>query len=88
MCRVRYHQLSDPLKSTARHGAYLLLVVNSSDHPAVPVCAVRLAVVLLAVSGLGSPPVAPDLFDDIHARVRIAEAKRQTIRARFTETTI
>jgi len=54
-----------------------------------PVCAVRLAVVLLAVSGLGgSPPVAPDLFDDIHARVRIAEAKRQTIRARFTETTI
>jgi outer membrane lipoprotein-sorting protein len=53
-------------------------------------CAVRLAVVLLAVSSLGGsrPPVAPDLFDDIHARVRIAEAKRQTIRARFTETTI
>jgi len=52
--------------------------------------AVRLAGVLLAVSGLGGsrPAVAPDLFDDIHARVRIAEAKRQTIRARFTETTI
>ena len=51
---------------------------------------VRLAVVLLAVSALGGsrPPVAPDLFDDIHTRVRIAEAKRQTIRARFTETTI
>jgi outer membrane lipoprotein-sorting protein len=51
---------------------------------------VRLAVVLLAVSGLGGshPPVAADLFDDIHTRVRIAEAKRQTIRARFTETTI
>ena len=50
----------------------------------------RLAVVLLAVSALGGSrsPVAPDLFDDIHTRVRIAEAKRQTIRARFTETTI
>ena len=53
-------------------------------------CAVRLAVVLLAVTGFGGSrqPVAPDLIDDIHARVRIAEAKRQTIRARFTETTI
>jgi len=51
---------------------------------------VHLAVVLLGVSSLGGsrPPVAQDLFDDIHARVRIAEAKRQTIRARFTETTI
>ena len=38
--------------------------------------------------GGGRLPAAPDLFDDIHARVRSAEEKRQTIRARFTETTV
>ena len=50
----------------------------------------RLATVVLAVCGLGAdrPAAAPDLFDDIHARVRAAEATRLTIRARFTETTV
>jgi outer membrane lipoprotein-sorting protein len=33
-----------------------------------------------------SPP--PDLFDEIHARGRLLEAKMQTVRARFTETTV
>jgi len=53
-------------------------------------CVARLAVLLLAVCGAGGsrPPATPDLFDDIHARVRAAEATRQTIRARFTETTV
>jgi outer membrane lipoprotein-sorting protein len=41
---------------------------------------------LLGPSGAASP-AKPDLFDEIHATVRLAEAKRQTIRARFTETT-
>ena len=49
----------------------------------------RGALALIALLGLGgaASPAAPDLFNEIHARVRLAEAKRQTIRARFTETT-
>ena len=51
--------------------------------------ALRVAAALLVLLGLdaGVAPAGPDLFDEIHARVRVAEAKRQTIRARFTETT-
>ncbi len=45
------------------------------------------AVVLLSV-GAGARPTAPDLFDEIHVRARAAEATRQTIRARFTQTTV
>jgi outer membrane lipoprotein-sorting protein len=52
--------------------------------------AARLAsAVLVLVAAAATPlPAAPDLFDDIHARVRLLEDKRQTIRARFTETTV
>jgi outer membrane lipoprotein-sorting protein len=47
------------------------------------------AVPLLVLPGLvaGPAPAAPDLFDELHARIAAAEAKRQTIRARFVETT-
>ena len=31
---------------------------------------------------------APDLFDELHARIKSAEAERRTIRARFVETTV
>jgi outer membrane lipoprotein-sorting protein len=50
----------------------------------------RVACVLVALAcvGQGGLRAAPDLFDELHARIRLAEAKRQTIRARFTETTI
>jgi len=42
-----------------------------------------------AATAFGSASlVSPDLFDEIHARTKIAEAQRQTIRARFTETTV
>jgi outer membrane lipoprotein-sorting protein len=51
---------------------------------------IRPVVALLALLGFGGSraSTAPDLFDDIHARVALAEAKRHTIRARFTETTL
>ena len=45
------------------------------------------ALVALSVCG-AARPAAPDLFDEIHARMRAAEATRQTIRARFTQTTV
>jgi outer membrane lipoprotein-sorting protein len=50
----------------------------------------RVAAVALVAAVAGGVRVgaAPDLFDDIHARVRALEANRQTIRARFTETTV
>ena len=50
---------------------------------------IRLAAAALVMLSLGASasPVALDLFDDIHARLQAAEAKRQTIRARFTQTT-
>jgi outer membrane lipoprotein-sorting protein len=50
----------------------------------------RVAISLLALFGLlsaSSPAAAPDLFDELHARIAAAEAKRQTVRARFVETT-
>jgi outer membrane lipoprotein-sorting protein len=52
--------------------------------------AVRVAAAALALLSLGgaSAPKAPDLFDEIHARAQAAETKRQTIRARFTQTTV
>jgi outer membrane lipoprotein-sorting protein len=52
--------------------------------------AFRLAAVVLAVAAAGSAQIgaAPDLFDELHARVRALEEKRQTIRAKFTETTV
>jgi outer membrane lipoprotein-sorting protein len=52
--------------------------------------AFRLAAVVLGMAAAGSAKVsaAPDLFDELHARVRALEEKRQTIRARFTETTV
>jgi outer membrane lipoprotein-sorting protein len=52
--------------------------------------AFRLAAVVLGMVAVGSAKVsaAPDLFDELHARVRALEEKRQTIRARFTETTV
>lgn len=49
--------------------------------------AIRLLAVLSAV-GAARPPVSGDLFDELHERIRAAEAQRQTIRARFTETTV
>ncbi len=46
----------------------------------------RLALVaLLGLAGVSAAP--PDAFDQLHARVSAAEATRETIRARFTETT-
>lgn len=50
---------------------------------------VRAAATALAVLSLGgaASPQAADLFDEIHARTQAAEATRQTIRARFTQTT-
>jgi outer membrane lipoprotein-sorting protein len=52
--------------------------------------AFRFAAVVLGMAAAGSAKVsaAPDLFDELHARVRALEEKRQTIRARFTETTV
>jgi len=49
-----------------------------------------LAAAALVAAGAGGAPAgqAPDLFDDIHARVRALEETRRTIRARFTETTV
>jgi outer membrane lipoprotein-sorting protein len=46
-------------------------------------------VVLVVLVGLGGLRLcaAPDLFDELHARIAAAEAKRQTVRARFIETT-
>jgi outer membrane lipoprotein-sorting protein len=47
------------------------------------------AVALVAVSlGAAAPAAPPTLFDEIYARARAAEATRQTIRARFTQTTV
>lgn len=46
------------------------------------------AAIVLAAAGSENVGAAPDLFDDLHARVRALEEKRQTIRARFTETTV
>jgi outer membrane lipoprotein-sorting protein len=40
---------------------------------------------LLLVAGVSAAP--PDFFDELHTRIAAAEAKRQTVRARFTETT-
>jgi outer membrane lipoprotein-sorting protein len=52
--------------------------------------AFRLAAVVLAMAAAGGAQIgaAPDLFDELHARVRALEEKRQTIRAKFTETTV
>jgi len=49
----------------------------------------RTAAVLLALLGIvvGVFAAPPDLFDQLHARIAAAEATRETIRARFTETT-
>jgi outer membrane lipoprotein-sorting protein len=50
---------------------------------------IRVAAAALGVLSLcgTASPLAPDLFDDLHARTLAAEATRQTIRARFTQTT-
>ena len=45
------------------------------------------AVVLMTVA-VSARPAAPDLFDEVYARTRAAEATRRTIRARFTQTTV
>jgi outer membrane lipoprotein-sorting protein len=55
--------------------------------------AVGLGTLLACVAGsrmlaAGQSPSTPDLFDEIHARGRVLEAKMQTVRARFTETTV
>jgi outer membrane lipoprotein-sorting protein len=43
---------------------------------------------LIALGSVASmAPAPPDLFDELHARIAAAEAKRQTVRARFVETT-
>jgi outer membrane lipoprotein-sorting protein len=49
----------------------------------------QLAVVAFILIGLGGgvSSRAPDLFDEVYARTHAAEAKRQTVRARFTQTT-
>lgn len=49
----------------------------------------RVAGSLLVLIGFvaGPAPATPDLFDELHARIAAAEAKRQTVRARFVETT-
>jgi len=41
--------------------------------------------ILLAAHAMAS---APDLFDQLHAKIAAAEARRDTIRARFVETTV
>jgi outer membrane lipoprotein-sorting protein len=50
---------------------------------------VRVAAAFVALLGLaaGRAPAEPDLFDQLHARIAAAEAKRKSIRARFVETT-
>lgn len=52
------------------------------------VASVAVALLVQVGAAVWASPAAPDLFDDLHARVRTAEEKRQTIRARFTETTV
>ncbi len=52
------------------------------------VASVAAALIVQVGAAGGAGPAAPDLFDDLHARVRSAEERRQTIRARFTETTV
>jgi outer membrane lipoprotein-sorting protein len=51
--------------------------------------AARVAILLPGLLGLAAiaASAAPDLFDELHARIAAAEAKRQTVRARFVETT-
>jgi outer membrane lipoprotein-sorting protein len=50
----------------------------------------HLTVVVLALIGLGGgvSSQTPDLFDEVYARTRAVEAKRQTVRARFTQTSM
>ena len=65
----------------------LLVAALAARSVAGAVCLAAVLVVRVGAAGPGPAP-APDLFDDLHARVRSAEEKRQTIRARFTETTV
>jgi outer membrane lipoprotein-sorting protein len=66
----------------------LLPISPLAVRPAATVVRLAAAVLVLAGAGGTPSPRAPDLFEDIHARVRALEEKRQTIRARFTETTV
>ncbi len=58
-------------------------------RPAASPRVVRAGIALIALLGaLAGASAAPrDPFDELHARIAAAEATRQTIRARFTETT-
>jgi outer membrane lipoprotein-sorting protein len=64
------------------------LFLPSTPRPSTSQRVVRLgAAVLALVGGLAGVSTEPrDAFDDLHARIAAAEATRQTIRARFTET--
>jgi outer membrane lipoprotein-sorting protein len=79
---VRYHQPFDPFKSARQAASCSLCRITQQ-------MVLRIATVLLALFGIGVgvPAAPPDLFDQLHARIAAAEATRQTIRARFTETT-
>ena len=52
-----------------------------------PVARVAIALTALLTLTASRAPGGQDLFDTLHARIRAAEAKRTTIRARFVETT-
>jgi outer membrane lipoprotein-sorting protein len=49
---------------------------------------VAVALVLAAAATVVATAAPTDLFDEIHARVKAADATRRTIRARFTQTTV
>jgi outer membrane lipoprotein-sorting protein len=46
---------------------------------------VSILLLFVVVAGLAAAPA--DFFDELHPRIAAAEAKRQTVRTRFTETT-
>ena len=64
------------------------LLLRSTLRPATSTRVVRVGIALLAfLGGLAGVSAAPrDLFDELHAHIAAAEASRQTISARFTET--
>jgi outer membrane lipoprotein-sorting protein len=60
-------------------------------RPRIPAAATLILALAAAVIGClfprGATAGPPDFFDQLHRRIAAAEAQRQTVRARFTETT-